>query len=303
MLFVEESLKRLNPNGRLGLSITNSFLRSSSGKGLREFLGANATITQLVEFEDSKIYPDAVTQILLLFADKEKTQTEPIHLLIKGKGGLRSKLDFAFQSRQSNHNVIRTQLSSSVFETCNWQLYPKDRSVWLNTLKNSGHPLSKFCRLIRNGWSSGFDDVFVLKKQNSTQLNNLISVKNRKTKQVYQIESAVLRPIVHGRNIRGSSYPKAVNVAIHPIDSNGSIIDEHQISGDYPKLWTYLLHNKNLLERFSNLKNQPWYAPRLLPSYPHHNRHTFETCKKITPCKVPRHRNATSRNHVSFFTR
>jgi methylase of polypeptide subunit release factors len=268
MPFVEESLKRLNPNGRLGLSITNSFLRSSSGKGLREFLGENATITQLVEFEDSKVYPDAVTQILLLFADKEKTQTEPIHLLIKGKGGLRSKLDFAFQSRQSNHNVIRTQLSSSVFETCNWQLYPKDRSDWLNTLKNSGYPLSKFCRLIRNGWSSGFDDVFVLKKQNSTQLNNLISVKNRKTKQVYQIESAVLTPIIHGRNIDGFSHPKAVNVAIQPFDFNGSLIDEHQLASEYPKLWAYLLQNKNLLETSPNQQNQPWFAPRLLPSYP-----------------------------------
>jgi len=59
MLFIEKSLCLLCEGGRLGFSVSNSFLRSSSGRGLRDLISESATVEEVVEFPDAQVYPDA----------------------------------------------------------------------------------------------------------------------------------------------------------------------------------------------------------------------------------------------------
>jgi type I restriction-modification system DNA methylase subunit len=73
MLFIEKSLCLLCEGGRLGLSVSNSFLRSSSGRGLRELISESATVEEIVEFPDAQVYPDAKVQIALLCLSKGRS--------------------------------------------------------------------------------------------------------------------------------------------------------------------------------------------------------------------------------------
>ena len=50
MLFIEKSLRLLCEGGRLGFSVSNSFLRSSSGRGLRELIAESATVEEIDHF-------------------------------------------------------------------------------------------------------------------------------------------------------------------------------------------------------------------------------------------------------------
>jgi len=92
MLFFEQAIRRLQPNGWLGWSVSNSFLRSSSGRRVRRLISSHGTIRELVEFESRKIYPDAVTQIVLVLFTKNSNAAACHHVRIRGDLGHRQKL-------------------------------------------------------------------------------------------------------------------------------------------------------------------------------------------------------------------
>jgi Eco57I restriction-modification methylase len=263
MLFVEESLKCLRDGGRMGLSIANTFLRSASGCGLRELLGESATVTGLVEFEDSKLYPDAVTQILLLFAENNNIQGDISHIRIKGKSGLRPKLEHAFACGSTKSPFVNTTpLDSDTFRGGDWKLRSTTESDWINALRMAGDPLSKACIAVDNGWSTGADQVFILRRIDHSPGDTLVAVMDRQSKEEYFLESHLLRSIVHGRNISGFSPPKAVNTAIYPFDDKGVLLCEEQLSDEAPRLWDYLLRRRHELKAVKRREKLPWYSPR-----------------------------------------
>lgn len=263
MLFVEESLNRLRPGGRMGLSIANTFLRSSSGHALRELLANSATVTELVEFEDSKLYPDAVTQILLLFADNVRRVNAVKHIQVHGKGQLRSKLQSVMSCNLTDQSDIDvTSLESAAFQGGKWILHHQTETEWLNRLRATGQPLLNICHLIDNGWNTGADDVFILRQCATESGTELVTVINRRSKEQFQLESRLLRSIVHGRNLSGFAPPRPTNIAIYPFDADGSLLNETQLMNGFPHAWRYLLHYKKALEVIKRRKNLPWYSPR-----------------------------------------
>ena len=71
MLFIEQALDLLNEGGRIAFSLSNSFLRTDSGRFVRGYIAANACVEEIVEFEDPKTYDDAATQIVACLLQHE----------------------------------------------------------------------------------------------------------------------------------------------------------------------------------------------------------------------------------------
>ena len=92
MLFIEQALDLLKPGGLLAFSLSNSFLRSEGGRRIRGYIAANASVEEVLEFDDSRTYADAATQIALLRLRKTRATCGGRHVLIRGRGGLRRKL-------------------------------------------------------------------------------------------------------------------------------------------------------------------------------------------------------------------
>ena len=263
MLFVEESLNRLREGGRMGLSIANTFLRSASGRGLRELLGESATVTDLVEFEDSKLYPDAVTQILLLFADSSQREVPVRHVQIRGRGNVRSKLEDAFSERSvDNSAVIKAKLGCAACRGPDWDLYSPSASEWIEHLRAACQPLSKACCAVGNGWNTGADGVFILRRLDHAPGGDLVAVRHRRSKEEFHLESRLLRPIVHGRDVASFAPPRPMNIAIYPFDDAGIPLPEKQLADEAPRLWDYLLTCRHELETVKRQKSLPWYSPR-----------------------------------------
>ena len=92
MLFIEQALDLLNEGGHVAFSLSNSFLRTDSGRIVRGYIAANACVEEIVEFEDPKTYDDAATQIALLRLRKMRPCCEGRYAVIEGRGQLRRKL-------------------------------------------------------------------------------------------------------------------------------------------------------------------------------------------------------------------
>lgn len=263
MLFVEESLNRLREGGRMGLSIANTFLRSDSGRGLRELLGESATISDLVEFEDSKLYPDAVTQILLLLVDNCQRELPVRHVQIKGRGNVRSKLAAAFSRGAADKSALTTtELSCKACRGVDWNLCSPLASEWIEHLRAAGPPLSNACRAVGNGWSTGADDIFILRRLRHASTGNLVAVRHRKSKDDFHLESRFLRNIVHGRDISSFAPPESKNIAICAFDDSGIPLSEKRLANEAPRLWAYLLTRRHELQAVRRQKHLPWYCPR-----------------------------------------
>ena len=70
MLFFEKAISVLKDEGWLGWSVSNTFLRSGSGRTTRQIISQTCSIRELIEFEARKVYPEALIQIVLAIPQK-----------------------------------------------------------------------------------------------------------------------------------------------------------------------------------------------------------------------------------------
>ena len=169
MLFIEKSLSVLANGGCLGFSVSNSFIRTLGGKRLRRIIAQRSQIIEIVEFEDKKVYPEAITQIALLSLAKRNDLDPSRHVLVKGVGNILAKL-----SRLSHANVepapdfVMHDIPSHAFDWPDWHLLSHKDAAWLAHIHLVGRPLEKFLIGIGQGLNSGADDIFLMRAAGRT---------------------------------------------------------------------------------------------------------------------------------------
>jgi len=202
MIFFEQAIRRLRPEGWLGWSVSNSFLRSSSGHTVRQLISSNGTIRELVEFESRKVYPDAVTQIALILFAKESNAAPCRHVWIKGDSGHRKKLASLLDNKPFVDTMVRVCiLPKDACRGSKWAMNSSDQKKTLGLIKEVGFPLKLLPILFRQGIATGADSIFLVRIIRNNQGGTTL-VRNR-SGEVHQLESAILRPIVRNRDIRG----------------------------------------------------------------------------------------------------
>jgi hypothetical protein len=203
MLFMEKGIDILTPNGWLAFSVSNTFLRSDTGQGLRRLIGESCQVHDIIEFEDAKIYQDACIQIALLLLQKGSARGDRRHVWIRGTGQLQEKL--AALATSSPHPAVETcSLSADLVRSDRW-IFPSARATdLLAKIEAVGTPLSHLPIYIGQGLVTGADDVFLLRNLHQPK-EGMILVEQRKTGRQFWIESALVRPIISNRDIRGYS--------------------------------------------------------------------------------------------------
>jgi hypothetical protein len=68
--FIERAISILNNNGKLGLIVQRRFFKTDYGKKIREYISSRNLLSQVIEFESSKIFPNRVTYVASLILDK-----------------------------------------------------------------------------------------------------------------------------------------------------------------------------------------------------------------------------------------
>jgi len=259
MLFIEKSIGLLADEGYLSMSVSSSFLRSQTGHTLRKLIVDICNVNEIVEFEDSKLYPDANVPITLLLLRKTSDKCVTKHIYIKGKGGLRRKL-----SRMDNTNDPSIRVSNLPGTACasaNWMLIPESRTDLLLKIESTGIPLSKLPIQIQFGIATGADDVFLLRNMEDLD-SQLVLAESRFLNDIFVFESSVLRPILRGRHIREYATPEPKTRCIFPYDNDGRIISENVFRTEFPRTYRYLLRCRERLDSRKSRCTQPWYAFR-----------------------------------------
>jgi len=258
ILFIEKAIDLLAPNGFLAFSVSNTFLRSETGRVLRQLIGEQCQVHDIIEFEDPKIYPDAIIQIALVVLQKSVARSVGRHVWIRGKGLLREKLG-ALATHSANAQVETRLLSPQSVRSDRWFFQSTEETHVLTRLQAVGKPLSRIPIHIGQGIVTGADDVFLVRKFKEGR-DGAILVEQRKTGWHFWIEAPMLRPIIRNRDIHGYTVPSLSTFCVLPYDAWGKLLNEETLQRDFPRTYQYLLANKHRLTTGIRKRLDVWYG-------------------------------------------
>ena len=260
MLFIEKAIELLADRGYLSMSVSNTFLRSESGRTLRKLITEKCAVNEIVEFEDSKLYPNALVQVAAITFQKTAKKNATKHVFVKGKGGLRRKLSKI--NKQGDNTFLQTRnLPATACATENWVLRSESETNLLYKIESAGIPLAKLAIRICFGAATGADKVFLLKNADDLDSKSALA-ESRFLDDVFVFESSILRPILRGRHISGYTTPKAETLCIFPYDKTGNLIAEDTLQTEFPRTYRYLKSCQPYLSSRKLKDGQPWYAFR-----------------------------------------
>ena len=259
MLFIEKSIELLADEGYLSMSVSGSLLRSQSGHSLRKLIADTCNVREIIEFEDSNLYPNANVPITLFLLRKTSDKSITRHIHVKGKGGLRRKLSNV--DKHNNLYIESCKLPATACTSANWILESESKTSLLSKIESVGIPLGKLPIKIRFGAATGADDVFLLR--NVEDLNSrLVLAESRFLNDIFVFESSVLRPILRGRDIKGYSAAVPQTLCIFPYDNTREVIAEDIFSTKFPRVYRYFMSCREKLSSRKLKTGQPWYAFR-----------------------------------------
>lgn len=258
ILFIEKAIDLLASNGWLAFSVSNTFLRSETGRVLRRLIAEQCQVHDIIEFEDPKIYPDAVIQIALVLLQKAPQTAAARHIWIRGKGQLSQKLS-ALSSATPHVSVETRPLAPETLRCDRWLFQSAEETDLLTKIQTIGKPLSDLAIHIGQGVVTGADDVFLLGSLQQEK-NGKLLVEQRETGRRLWIESTLLRPIIRNRDIRGYAPLTPSTLCLVPYDSSGRILNEPVLRAEFPQAHEYLLSCKDSLISRRRQQLEGWYA-------------------------------------------
>ncbi|MFT3891273.1 MAG: N-6 DNA methylase [Anaerolineales bacterium] len=263
VLFVEQALRLLKPEGVLGLILPNKFMQVDYGEGLRKLLSENQYVEQIVDFKSFQVFENATTYTCLLFLKKKQNQT------------FRLVAPVAPDERTINiFDVSPSTVPASNLTTKAWSLSDDRSSILLEKLRGkSTVSLLELPADMSRGSSSGADNVFILKKVGDSRYKTKDGV-------VVELEELLLRIPLYATDFgRYQFRPESKERIIFPynVSSQGyKLIEEKELQKKYPKTFTYLNSRRQELEERKDYKT--WFAfsaPR--------NLHLHDTAQIIVP--------------------
>jgi|GEM_PF-1198686 len=258
MLFIEKAIDLMEHNSLLGMSVSNSFMRSVSGRKLRELISDTCCIEEIVEFEDNRVYPNASVRIALITLRKTQLRTQTKYIFVKGREGLRRRLK----------NMNRYEDTVSVRKV---DIHPDNHGTWtldrssdltlINKIEHAGTQIKDLPIDVHFGIATGAGNIFMLRNTEDFTKETVIA-KSRFTNDFLEFERAVLRPVLRGRHLEGYAEPDPQTMCICPYDKNGTILPEPVLREEYPRAYQYLQSYREVLESRNTKRYLPWYSFR-----------------------------------------
>ena len=247
MLFIEQALDLLNEGGRVAFSLSNSFLRTDSGRIVRGYIAANACVEEVVEFEDPRTYDDAAIQIALLRLRKVRPRRGGRYGAIGGRGRLRRKLE-NLVSDQPDPDVSTRPLPPEATASSRWKLASSDDGRWLEEVRQAGVPLGRLVT-IESGLSTDIDRLLLLRKMGRAADGVILVQSRHDSNRTIRLEEAATRSVVRGHQLRGYQPPRLHHVYPFPYDAKGRPLGEGSLQTRFPLVYAYLLRNRGDLSR------------------------------------------------------
>jgi type I restriction-modification system DNA methylase subunit len=283
-LFVERGLQLLKPGGRLGFIVPNKFFGADYGKGLRRLLCENKAVEQVVDFGDAQVFDAGTNYTCLLFLVKDTGQRFSYVWARDAVAESPAAPDLSTPERSS------LSLDRDEFGRAPWVFPRGSQSSVVSRLAEKAN-LSGVAERVFQGVITGADKIFVLRDASLAQADECVFVKSDATRQMQQIEKAILKPMVKGsRHIHRYSMDKSNLLLLFPYAHEGGsvrLLTQNEMETQFPKAWEYL-NERSIRQQLVSRENgrmvgSGWYAYSRIQ-----NMLEFEKPKILVPYMVNR---------------
>ncbi|MCT7447301.1 Eco57I restriction-modification methylase domain-containing protein [Aliarcobacter skirrowii] len=266
VLFMEQSFKMLNQNGKLSYILPHKFLVVDAGKGIRGFLSEHRAVESLLHFGSEMVFEDASTYTCIINLSHNN-----------------EKINFKSISPKNIFNTFE-------YDFMTYDLLNSDKwNLQSNKIINILNKIKSFPKKFNNVFSDNFkgvditmgDDVYMM--NGIIQENLFIGYSNRLNKYV-ELEKEIIKPLLKGQDIKKYNLLNTNLYVIYPhyLDlDNTKPYTEEELSMKFPRTYTYFLNFKEeFIEKKKKYKTNSkyWYSLHRARSITN-----FETKKLITP--------------------
>ena len=246
--FIEQSMKYLNENGKLGFIIPNNFITIDAAKNLRSYLIDRMYIGKLIDFNLNLVFNPVKTYNAIIFLDKNNKKSFQYSKLPYSKDIKSVLLNANFE------DIKYVDLNSEI-----WHLMNDNDRENIRKIETAGKKLDKH---IRTGIATLKDAVYKftpIREDEQFYYMNFDGVE-------YSIERGITKSIIKISSVNNEEdILNCTDRIIFPYEYSEEmgkyiIIPEDTMKNIYPNAYEYLSHQIHYLdERSSQSKAVVWY--------------------------------------------
>lgn len=249
VVFVENGLRILNQNGKLGFILPNRFFDAKYGEQLRGILSSGSYLSQIIHFGEQQIFYGASTYTCLLFLEKAGVSDFDylkVNDLLKWRNN-----DGCYPIKINNDSLSENE----------WMFDAGKDSSLYSRLAINGTKLGSLVNMFV-GMQTSADTIFLFKKYSEIN-SDVMRVYSQEINEWVPIESKILKPVVRSGSIKRYTSTVTAHVLFpYNVENNiAKLKSEVEIKTKYPLAWAYLMMNKKALEKREKgkFKGVGWY--------------------------------------------
>ena len=245
LAFLKLGFELLKPGGFGLFVLPHSFLVSQSGKSMRKLIAEQCWIRCLADLSAIQVFQETdIYVILLIFQKKQpEIQISPDATLIKCR-------DFVGRALQDalNRNFKETdfysiyEVDQDFFQKGEWHVLPSSEIQLAKKLET--FPSLDNFMVIREGFVSGYDEVFIVDQKVASYL-----------------EKEIFVPYIPDKEMTAYSIKKSTAKCFFYPFIDGEKIDELTLKKKFPKTWNYLMGYKQKLISKNSFQKDDWWRP------------------------------------------
>ena len=220
-LFYEMGMKLLKPGALLSFITSNKWMRASYGEPLRKYFSERQDVIGLIYFAGYKVFDSATVDVNILTA-----ATRTPSGCTKACSINKDEFDITKLSDYVQTHAVSSSFSSSD----SWSILSEIERSIKEKIEAVGTPLKDWDVDIYRGVLTGYNDAFIISSEKREEILGNCADESEK-----QRTTAIIRPILRGRDIKRYSYVFAEQYLIATFPAKLYDID------DYPALKDYLL--------------------------------------------------------------
>lgn len=183
--FFERGYQLLNTGGVLSYICSNKYFRSGYGEKLRDFLGKNTTIQQLVDFGDTDVFTAIAYPSIILFSKEKANQNAQLKALSWQQTESLNDFPIVFNAQ----NFLMPQ---SALKADGWRLENTQVLDLLAKLRSAGKPLGEYVNgKFYYGIKTGFNEAFVIDRATRDKLIT-----------EHPSSDEIIKPFLRGRDVK-----------------------------------------------------------------------------------------------------
>ncbi|MBL7062296.1 MAG: N-6 DNA methylase [Dehalococcoidia bacterium] len=258
ILFLEQAIKLLKPGGRFGFITSGKFLKADYGKKIQQTLHRECTVESIIDLSAQQVFAQATTY--------------PV-IMVFQKGAEEKSLTYTFIPANIDLSEKAQPIDASALPTTTTNQQAVVRGVWppittkdtiLAKLSQNTVPLAELADRIFQGLVTSADKIYTLEKRAEPN-KGLVKVYSRNLGQECELENALLKPLLSGKDMERYGYPIPNQLLLFPYkvsEGDAELISPEEFASSYPRCWQYVLQNKEALQNRERgkMRHEKWYA-------------------------------------------